>query len=82
MIGRITLQSTDLDRFLQQRFFDTRAFAQNFYRADTRACSSDRVRVKYHARRAHQIPTRDLLYERRYVDVRGARLYARSVVAV
>src|SRR5690606_33685893 len=82
MIGRVTLQPTDLDGFIDESFFDARAFAKNIDRADLCARRTDRIRVENYAGRTGQISTRDLFYERRDVDVRRTRLRARSVVAI
>src|SRR6185503_7760027 len=82
MIGSITLQPADLDRFVEQRFFNTRAFTQNFDRTYARAGCADGVCVKYDACRARKIAARDLFDKTRHVDMRRARVHARRVITI
>jgi hypothetical protein len=82
VVGRVTLQPPDLDRFLKQSLFDARTLAKDLDRADPCTRRADRIRVEYHPGGAVEIAARDLFNERRYVDVRRARVHARRVVTV
>ena len=79
VIGRVTLQSADFNRFVHQSFLDARAFAQNFDRTNSRARRTNRIGVKNHARRTKQISRRDFFDKRRHVNMRRTRVNARRV---
>ena len=82
MIRRIALQTADLDRLLKKRVLYTRTLAKGLDRANTCTRRTDRIRVKDHAGRAHQVVGCDLLNEGRNVDVRRTRPCAWGVKTV
>ena len=82
VFGRITLKSSDLDRFFDQSFLDTRAFAQDLDGTNPRTRRTDRIRVKNHPRRSAQVSRRDLFDKARDVNMRRTSMCARRVVTV
>src|SRR5262249_50968273 len=79
-IDSIALQLADLDRLLAFIVEDTRAFAEDRSRADSRTALTENIGRENCFGRAAQVSGDDLANEQRHVDARGARFDAWRVV--